>query len=241
MKLYKVGEAYFVLDGNHRVSVAREQGAEYLDAEVLEVTRAGEPDMDADDLEIKGEYADFLERTRLDELLPGRQIEFTSAGGYARLLEHIAVHRYFLGLEPAPDAEDEAVLAWYYDLYRPLVRIIREQQSWPTSPGAARPTCTCGSWITSISCASGWGPASAWSRRPGTLWTSTAGSVCAASAGGFTVRSAAPAAPAARPRASARRRTWTTCRGRTRARTASKRPWLLRCPAESGSGRRRKA
>jgi hypothetical protein len=138
VKLYKVGEAYFVLDGNHRVSVAREQGAEYLDAEVTEaeVRVPVSADMDADDLEIKGEYADFLERTRLDELLPGRRIEFTSAGGYARLLEHIAVHRYFLGLErQRPIAEDEAVLAWYYDLYRPLVRIIREQHILADFPG----------------------------------------------------------------------------------------------------------
>jgi hypothetical protein len=34
--LYKVGEAYFVLDGNHRVSVARFQKVEMIDAEVTE-------------------------------------------------------------------------------------------------------------------------------------------------------------------------------------------------------------
>ncbi len=34
--LYKVGEAYFVEDGNHRVSVARYQGVEWIDAEVTE-------------------------------------------------------------------------------------------------------------------------------------------------------------------------------------------------------------
>ncbi len=35
--LYKVGEAYFVEDGNHRVSVARYQGADWIDAEVVEL------------------------------------------------------------------------------------------------------------------------------------------------------------------------------------------------------------
>ena len=35
--LYKVGEAYFVEDGNHRISVARYQGVEWIDAEVVEV------------------------------------------------------------------------------------------------------------------------------------------------------------------------------------------------------------
>ncbi len=35
--LYKVGEAYFVEDGNHRVSVAHYQGVEWIDAEVVEL------------------------------------------------------------------------------------------------------------------------------------------------------------------------------------------------------------
>jgi hypothetical protein len=34
--LYKVAEVYFVLDGNHRVSVARFQGVEMIDAEMTE-------------------------------------------------------------------------------------------------------------------------------------------------------------------------------------------------------------
>jgi hypothetical protein len=36
VELYKIGDAYFVNDGNHRVSVARYQGAEAIDAEVVE-------------------------------------------------------------------------------------------------------------------------------------------------------------------------------------------------------------
>ncbi len=35
--LYKVGGAYFVEDGNHRVSVARYQGVGWIDAEVVEL------------------------------------------------------------------------------------------------------------------------------------------------------------------------------------------------------------
>ena len=37
VSLYKIGEAYFVVDGNHRVSVARYQGVEMIDAEVIEI------------------------------------------------------------------------------------------------------------------------------------------------------------------------------------------------------------
>jgi hypothetical protein len=37
VSLYKIGENYFVRDGNHRVSVARYHGAVALDAEVVEI------------------------------------------------------------------------------------------------------------------------------------------------------------------------------------------------------------
>ena len=36
VRLYKLGEIYFVEDGNHRVSVARYQGVEWIEAEVVE-------------------------------------------------------------------------------------------------------------------------------------------------------------------------------------------------------------
>jgi hypothetical protein len=37
VELFKVGEVYFVRDGNHRVSVARVHGQEFIDALVTEV------------------------------------------------------------------------------------------------------------------------------------------------------------------------------------------------------------
>ncbi len=138
VKLYKIGDAYFVLDGNHRISVARECGIEFVDAEVIEAeTRvAVTSELDANDLEIKGEYARFLKRTRLDELRPDQHIEFTIGGGYERLLEHIAVHRYFMGLEQQRFIpEDEAVCDWYDNLYLSLVHIISEKDVLADFPG----------------------------------------------------------------------------------------------------------
>jgi len=138
IKLYKVGDAYFVLDGNHRVSVAKEQGVKTLRAEVIEA-RSRVPvdaDLNADNLEIKGEYARFLERTQLDELRPDQDIEFTIGGAYERLLEHIAVHRYFMAVEQGrPVSEDEAVCDWYDNVYQPLVHVIREREVLEDFPG----------------------------------------------------------------------------------------------------------
>jgi hypothetical protein len=132
VSLYKLGEVYFVLDGNHRVSVAREHGATYIDAEVQEaVTRVNvtEQDIDANNLEMLGEYDNFLLRTRLDKLRPEQNLRFSIGGAYAQVLEHIAVHRYYMGLEQKRDiGEDEAVIDWYDKVYLPIVNAVREDK-----------------------------------------------------------------------------------------------------------------
>lgn len=136
--LYKVGEVYFVVDGHHRVSVAREQGQEFIDAEVREcqVKVPVTPDLQPEDLELLGGKVEFLERTGLDQLRPGAQIDVTLLGGYERLLEHIAVHRYFMGLDFQRDVpEEEAVGHWYDEVYVPVVNVIRESGLLEAFPG----------------------------------------------------------------------------------------------------------
>ena len=129
--LYKVGDVYFVLDGNHRISVAKEHGVKFIDADVQEAVtpvNLTSDDIDADSLVLLGEYAEFLERTHLDALRPAQNIRFSIGGGYARLIEHIAVHRYYMGLElnRAVD-EDAAVVDWFDNVYMPIVKAIREE------------------------------------------------------------------------------------------------------------------
>src|SRR5690349_8863428 len=136
--LYKVGQVYFVVDGHHRVSVAREQGQEFIDAEVRECyTRVNiTPDLKPEDLEILGDKVNFLERTHLDELHPGLNIKLTVPDGFDRMLEHIAVHRYFMGLDLKRDiTEEEAVLHWYDNVYMPVVNVIRETDILQDFPG----------------------------------------------------------------------------------------------------------
>ncbi len=127
--LYKVGEVYFVVDGHHRVSVAREQGQHFIDAEVREcATKVSiTADLRPEDLEILGEKVDFLKRSQLDTLRPQANIKLTIPDGFARMLEHIAVHRYFMGIDLERDIpEDEAVIHWYDTVYLPIIEVIRE-------------------------------------------------------------------------------------------------------------------
>ncbi|MFQ6057330.1 MAG: hypothetical protein ACE5MB_00420 [Anaerolineae bacterium] len=138
IEVYKVGEVYFVKDGNHRVSVARQQKAQTIEAHVWEyLTKVPlRPEDDLDDLLIKQEYVEFLNHTHLDTIRPEQQIEFTTPGRYRALEEHIAVHRYYLGLEQEREIPyEEAVASWYDNLYLPVVQAIREQGVLKEFPG----------------------------------------------------------------------------------------------------------
>src|SRR6267143_400428 len=126
--LYKIGDTYFVKDGNHRVSVARERGQVYIDAHVIEVT-APAPVHSVEDLLdwMRDQDAlSFYEKTRINELRPDARIELTLPGQYEKLLEHISTHRWYLGIEKKREiAYDEAVASWYDRVYLPTVEAIR--------------------------------------------------------------------------------------------------------------------
>lgn len=130
IEVYQIGQAYFVQDGNHRVSVARQLGVTSIQAYVTEIRTKVPltPDVDLDGLILKAEYADFLERTHLDEARPAADLTLTVPGKYGLFEEHIAVHRHFMGLEQQREIPyPEAVGHWYDVVYCPIVAIIEDQ------------------------------------------------------------------------------------------------------------------
>ena len=138
VELYRIGDAYFVRDGNHRVSVARQLGLKVIQAWVTSLhTRVHLPaDASPDELIIKAEESDFLERSRIDELRPEADLKVTAPGQYDKLLEHINVHRYFMGLDEQRDvSEEEAVTHWYDTVYLPVVHEITELDLLDGFPG----------------------------------------------------------------------------------------------------------
>lgn len=129
VSLYMVGQAHFAVDGHHRISVARARGAEYIEAEVREchVRIPVTASLRAEHLEILGAKVQFMERTNLDQLRPKLEIDITILGGYDRLLEHIAVHRYFMGLDYMREiSEAEAVIHWLDNVYHPTIDAINK-------------------------------------------------------------------------------------------------------------------
>lgn len=136
--VYKLGDVYFVQDGNHRVSVARQMGADDIDANVTEIETSVplQPHDDLDAVIIKAEYADFLEYTAFARLCPGQELVVTAPGQYELLTEMIDVHHYYLSREKSGKIPyDEAVVDWYENVYRPVVELVRARGILRSFPG----------------------------------------------------------------------------------------------------------
>jgi len=130
IEVYQIGSAYFVLDGNHRVSVARQSGAASIQAYVTPFrTRVPiSPKVQPDELIVAAEYADFLDATRLDERHPGADLRMTVPGQYQLLREHIYVHGYSMELhQERPVDFEEAASDWHARVYLPAVELIRQR------------------------------------------------------------------------------------------------------------------
>ncbi|MDX1522296.1 MAG: universal stress protein, partial [Anaerolineae bacterium] len=134
--VYKVGDVYFVLDGNHRVSVARQLGITHIEANVIEFKTNVPltPEDDIDDLIIKAELSEFLEQTRLNIIRPEANVEVTVPGRYRELQTHIEAHCFLMAQEKGMSRED-AVADWYDNVYRPIVEVIREKGILRDFPG----------------------------------------------------------------------------------------------------------
>jgi hypothetical protein len=136
--VFKIGDAYFVCDGNHRVSVARTRGDKNIRARVVDIpvrVPLG-PDTAPDDLILKSGYAEFLEKTSLDHSCPDQRIELTRPGGYRSLQQHVEVHQFYMGLRPRnfPSLSD-AACDWYENVYLPVVNRIRTSCILDSFPG----------------------------------------------------------------------------------------------------------
>ncbi|MCB0195913.1 MAG: hypothetical protein KDJ65_28440 [Anaerolineae bacterium] len=135
VELYKVGDVYFVRDGNHRISVARLNKAKTIEAYVIEykTTIPISKDDDIEDIRSKmdalliaEEREEFLKDTQLDKLRPQHTIEFTEPGRYRLVKEHIAFHKFLKETECHCEIPyDQAVTSWYDTVYIPTIEAIR--------------------------------------------------------------------------------------------------------------------
>ncbi len=141
IRVYLVGEVYFVIDGHHRVSVARQRGQTSLRAYVIEIrspvplSLATKPEQ----LASKAEYAGLMERIRLDETRPDADLRVTGRGQVATLEAQIESHRQFMELDEGRNVSlEQAAASWYDTVYLPAAGVIRDfalAQSFPEQTG----------------------------------------------------------------------------------------------------------
>ena len=82
---------------------------------------------DLDEVIIKSEYAEFLDKTHLDELRPVQEIVFTSPGRYQEL--DFMISGFQKNLEETRGEEisyQDALLLWFDVVYRPAVHDIKK-------------------------------------------------------------------------------------------------------------------
>ncbi|MFQ5959899.1 MAG: universal stress protein [Candidatus Methylomirabilales bacterium] len=138
IQAYRIGDAYFVLDGNHRVSVARQLGADRVQAMVKEVqTKVPlSPDDRLDEVILKAEQTEFLEYTHLDEIRPEADITLTVPGRFQYLQQQIEAHRELISPNESTQVPlEEAVGRWYDEVYLPTLQVIRRRGLLREFPG----------------------------------------------------------------------------------------------------------
>ena len=130
--LYELGGLYFVRDGNHRVSVAKAQGATAIDAEVISLHSEIrlKPGLSRNEIEkevINYEKRVFYSETNFGDITDCWDMNFTSPGGYDVIYNHILVHKYFINEKQTTEIPfQDAVLSWYRNVYTPVIAIINK-------------------------------------------------------------------------------------------------------------------
>jgi hypothetical protein len=126
---YQLEDAYYVIDGHHRVSIARALGRDRIEAKVTEIkTRAPiGADLSRPALQHVADYARFLERTGLDRVRPQARVALIGFGRYDELHAHIVGHKYFVSLEQQRDVPfDVAAASWYDNVFVPVTQLVRK-------------------------------------------------------------------------------------------------------------------
>ena len=130
--VYELGGVYFIRDGNHRVSVAKQLGGEYIEAEVTRVSTRIEVGQvyDRDELKakvIEYEQSRFMKALDLLDTFPQSELKFTATGRYDDLVLHVACHKQ--SIEDGTKNRvtyAEAAESWYKTIYLPTTKLIRD-------------------------------------------------------------------------------------------------------------------
>jgi hypothetical protein len=126
--VYRIGDAHFVRDGHHRVSVARALRIEQIEAHVVEVlTRVGaDRELTVADLPRKSHERVFRERVPQPRA-QARRIKPSDPRGFGMLAEAVEAWAFRAGQERGELLDrEQAAREWFETDYKPLVESLRE-------------------------------------------------------------------------------------------------------------------
>ena len=132
IKVYELGGLYFVRDGNHRVSVAKSKGVEFIDAEVvsLQTEIKLSPARTLNGMMkqiISYEKRNFYFETNFGDITDYWVLDFSTAGQYDVIYNHILTHKYFINHNQTEEIPmEDAILSWFNNVYLPVVTTIQK-------------------------------------------------------------------------------------------------------------------
>jgi ParB/Sulfiredoxin domain len=126
----KLGDAYFVIDGHHRVAIARQQGMETIDAQVTDLQARWHlgPDADHDELTHAEQYRLFMELSGLAAARPEARFALSQPVGYGQMLDDVQRHGYQLMLGAGRALTPSEIAAdWYESVYLNALNTFRNE------------------------------------------------------------------------------------------------------------------
>ncbi len=128
IQVYRIGDAHIVRDGHHRVSVARAQGQDSIDAHVVEIlTRVGgDRTIRISDLPLKSHERLFWERVPLPVAVRD-EIRLTDPWRYGELAEGVEAWGFrTMQAEHQFLERDRVALRWYDEELRPTIALLKD-------------------------------------------------------------------------------------------------------------------
>ncbi len=127
ISLYQIKDNYYILDGHHRFTAAKELGHSHIRACILELL----PSKDTLENRLYRERTDFRDRFHLTSFF-----ELTELGQFDILEEQIGEHQQFLEQESGGQvSESEAAADWHKTIYLPLRTLVESSRLVDSFPG----------------------------------------------------------------------------------------------------------
>lgn len=130
--VYELAGLYFVRDGNHRVSVAKSKGVEFIDAEVVSLKteiklKSTKSPKEIIKQIINYEKRNFYFETSFGEITDYWNLNFSLTGQYDIILQHILTHKYYINQKHSEEVSmEDAILSWFQCVYTPVIAIIEK-------------------------------------------------------------------------------------------------------------------